>query len=79
MTLLFCVSKDSVDTWSLGVMMYEFLIGITPFFHEDQQETKRRIQKVQYSFPKKPEISKEAKDLIGKVLLLCYSLNIECV
>jgi len=65
-------AKDSVDIWSLGVMMYEFLIGDTPFFDDDQVETKRRIQKVQYTYPKHPAISKEAKDLIDKVSTSVY-------
>jgi serine/threonine protein kinase len=56
---------SSVDLWSLGVLTYEFLVGSPPFMAEGQQETYRRIAKVDLKFP--ASVSKEARDLIAKV------------
>ena len=35
-----------VDLWSLGVLTYEFLVGKPPFEAENNNETYRRITKV---------------------------------
>ncbi|KAJ2743456.1 spindle assembly checkpoint kinase [Coemansia sp. BCRC 34301] len=59
--------NESVDLWSLGVLMYEFLVGVPPF--EDLQSHKatyRRIAKVDLHIP--PYVSPEASDLITQLL-----------
>lgn len=55
---------EKVDLWSLGVLMYEFLVGEAPF-EDSLAITKRRIVKGDYIIPS--FISSEAKDLIKKV------------
>ena len=68
------ISKDghsaSVDWWTLGVLMYEFLYGCNPFTSATIQETHKKIQKGIYTFPKmhRYKVSREAKDLIKELL-----------
>lgn len=37
---------EKVDLWSLGVLCYEFLVGMPPFEAQTYQETYRRISRV---------------------------------
>lgn len=37
---------EKVDLWSLGVLCYEFLVGMPPFEADTYQETYRRISRV---------------------------------
>jgi len=57
---------ETVDLWSLGVLTYEFLVGKPPFEAETNNETYRRITKVDLRFPS--HLSTEAKDLISRLL-----------
>ncbi|XP_068120583.1 aurora kinase A [Hyperolius riggenbachi] len=57
---------EKVDLWSLGVLCYEFLVGKPPFEAETNQETYRKISKVDLQFP--PYVSEGARDLIIKLL-----------
>jgi serine/threonine protein kinase len=41
----------NVDLWSLGVLMYEFLVGSPPFEAEGHTQTYRRISRVDLKFP----------------------------
>lgn len=58
---------EKVDLWSLGVLMYEFLVGEAPF-EDTPVMTQRRIARCEMTVP--PFVSPEAKDLIKKLLVL---------
>lgn len=57
---------EQVDVWSLGILMYEFLVGCPPFEAEGHSATYRRISRVDLKFPK--WMSDDARDLISKLL-----------
>ena len=65
----------TVDWWVYGCMLFEMVTGVTPFRGKDAKAT---FEKILYSEPTwthplcldpKPRISKELKELIGKLLV----------
>ncbi|GJQ14801.1 hypothetical protein GpartN1_g6592.t1 [Galdieria partita] len=58
---------ENVDIWSLGVLMYEFLVGNPPFEAQGHTETYRRIARVDIRFP--DWLSQDARNLISKLLV----------
>jgi len=56
----------AVDTWSLGVLMYEFLKGQPPFAADKTSDTYKRIVDLDIVFP--DYFSPDAQDLILKLL-----------
>jgi len=59
--------NEKVDIWSLGVLMYEFLVGEAPF-EDTPVMTQRRIARCEMTVPN--FVSPEAKDLIKRLLVL---------
>lgn len=55
---------EKIDLWSLGVLMYEFLVGEAPF-EDTPVMTQRRIARGEMTVPS--FVSAEARDLIKKV------------
>jgi len=58
----------TADWWSYGILIYEMLYGLPPFYKEDVDEMYSLIQKGNVKFPKKIQTSEEVKDLILKLL-----------
>ena len=54
--------------YQLGILFYELLVGVPPFYNENIELLYEIIQKGEYEFP--PQISVDAKDLISNLLLL---------
>jgi serine/threonine kinase 38 len=59
-----------VDWWSLGVILFEMLIGYPPFFSDSATETCKKILnwKTNLVIPPETKISKEAVDLIKRLI-----------
>ncbi|GLD98260.1 hypothetical protein PINS_up006957 [Pythium insidiosum] len=57
---------ETVDIWTLGILMYEFLVGTPPFEAESNTETYKRIANVDLKFPS--HVSALARDLLTKIL-----------
>jgi serine/threonine kinase 38 len=58
------------DWWSLGVIMFECLVGYPPFYADDPMSTCRKIVnwKKTLAFPEEARLSPEAMDLITKLI-----------
>lgn len=56
----------NVDVWTLGILMYEFIVGNPPFEGEGNSETYKRIVQVDLRFPS--HVSNAARDLLTKIL-----------
>ena len=56
----------AVDWWTLGILLYEMLVGIDPFSDDDPMKTYQKILKGKINFPK--TINKDAKSLIKHLL-----------
>lgn len=63
----------SVDWWSFGVLLYEMLIGQSPFHGDDEDEL---FESIRVDTPHYPRwISKDAKDLLERVRIAILILS----
>lgn len=63
------LSKDyskSVDWWSLGSLLYEMLVGITPFWADQPVEMYNRVLGSPLEFP--ADLDVHARDLVARLL-----------
>eukprot|EP01133_Synstelium_polycarpum_P012213 gene12213-14301_t len=62
---------QTVDVWSLGILIFEFLYGKSPFSNptdENEDQIFDRIKKNDVKFPSGVPVSQDAKDLIISLL-----------
>lgn len=52
----------SVDWWALGIIMYEMLIGVTPFFNKNRNALFTKIQNSKVVFPDRKKYKIEYSD-----------------
>ena len=67
----------AVDWWTLGILLYEMLVGIDPFSDDDPMKTYQKILKGKINFPK--TIDKDAKSLIKHLLTQDTSKRCGCL
>lgn len=60
------------DSWCLGVLLYVFLSGVSPFLDDSIEETTANILQCDFSFPEEyfHDISNDAKNLLTRLLVL---------
>ena len=62
----------NVDWWAIGILIYEMLIGVTPFFNRNRQVLMSKIKHSKIVFPDRKTYrivySDEIVDLISKLL-----------
>lgn len=66
----------STDFWSLGILLYEMLIGCTPFVDTDPIKIYQKINKNKIIFPKL--MPKNAKDIIKRFLTSDVNRRLGC-
>jgi len=66
---------ESVDWWSLGVILYECLVGYPPFYAEEPVQTCKKIVNYRRTFkiPREAGLTEAAHDIIKK--LICGPRN----
>ena len=58
------------DFWAIGVVLYQFLVGETPFAADSLQKTFARILRLDCYFPSADDVCADAADLLPQLLVL---------
>ena len=59
--------NKAVDLWCYGVLLYEMVFGLPPFYNKNQNVMLNWVVKLDPTFPKMIKISEELQDLISQV------------
>ena len=61
---------ETVDWWSVGVILFEMVVGYPPFFADDPSVTCQKILhwKKTFAIPREANLSREVTDLIRKLV-----------
>ena len=68
--------NKSIDFWQLGILLYEMLVGFTPFIDSDPVKLFNKIKNCKIKFPK--HINKNAKTLIRHFLIIDINKRLGC-
>lgn len=70
-----------VDYWAFGVLIYEMLVGRSPFYSygTDQVSLFKRIVQVKYSFPPGGVVNEVAQDLVQRLIVRRQSNRFGCL
>ncbi len=60
--------NENSDIWNLGIIIYEMIYGVPPFYSFDINNLSQIIEKNELKFPTDIQISESLKNLIKKLL-----------